>query len=233
VKTLFAVSSVRDLLAIFSLASSTTTMASSSGDVPRLTKEGRPDCGGGTMGMFDHVVVLDETLSCPHGHRVEGFQTKSFAEAAMDTYLLDGSHVFLVSRNSLGGSEDDETGHWSLEGSEAVYQRRHAVETVVPPGEVFFYTSCDGCAPVLVRCDHPRIWGDLIEERQLWVEFRATFDAEGRHIERTSGTRDDLMTELRENGLRVMRDDEPLAVAHREIRSARDAMPSRRGRSGR
>lgn len=91
------------------------------------------------MGMFDTVVVLNESLRCPHGHRVEGFQTKSFADPAMDTYL--------------------------------------------------------------------------IEERQLWVEFRAAFDPTGqRHIERTSGTRDDLVTELRKDGLRAMRDDEPLAI---------------------
>jgi hypothetical protein len=29
------------------------------------------------MSLFDHVVVLDETLHCPHGHPVDGFQTKS------------------------------------------------------------------------------------------------------------------------------------------------------------
>jgi hypothetical protein len=35
------------------------------------------------MGMFDNVVVLDETLRCPHGHRLEGFQTKSFDNTSM------------------------------------------------------------------------------------------------------------------------------------------------------
>ena len=35
------------------------------------------------------------------------------------------------------------------------------------------------------------------------------------------------MTELREEGLRVMRDDEPLAIAHREIRAAREGCPTR------
>jgi hypothetical protein len=62
----------------------------------------------------------------------------------------------------------------------------------------------------------------------FWVEFRATFGTDySRRIERTSGTRDDLATELREDGLRVMRDDEPLAIAHREIRAARDTGPPR------
>lgn len=139
--------------------------------------------------------------------------------------------MYLVARSGLGDSNDAEAAHWLLEGDEAVFRRRHAVEAIVPPREIFFYTSCNECTPVLVRCDHPRMWGDLIEERQLWVEFRATFDPGGqRRIERTSGTRDDLVTELRQNGLRVMRDDEPLAIAHREIRAARDARPSHRSR---
>jgi hypothetical protein len=142
--------------------------------------------------------------------------------------LVEGPRVYRVVRSGLGDSNDTEAAHWLLEGNEAVFRRRHAVESIVPPREIYFYTSCDECTPVLVRCDHPRVWGDLIEERQLWVEFRATFDPDGlRHIERTSGTRDDLGTELREDGLRVMRDDEPLAIAHRETRAARDAMPPR------
>jgi hypothetical protein len=115
-----------------------------------------------------------------------------------------------------------------------VFERRHAAEAIVPPREILFYTSCGECTPVLIRSDHAHAWGDLLDERRLWVEFRATFDSNGvRHIERTSGTRDDLMTELREDGLRVMRDDEPLAVAHREIRAARNATPARRGRGRR
>lgn len=186
------------------------------------------------MSMFDNVVVLDETLRCPHGHHVEGFQSKSFADPSMDTYLVQGPHVYLVARGRLGGFDDTVAEHWHLEHREAVFQRRHAAEPIVPPSEILFYTSCDECSPVLVRCDHRRVWGDLVDERQLWVEFRATFGPDGlRHIERTSGTRDDLMTELRDEGLRVMRDDEPLAVAHREIRAARDAMPSRRSRTRR
>ncbi len=185
------------------------------------------------MGMFDNVVVLDEALCCPHGHRVGGFQTKSFVEASMDTYLVEGSHVYRVTRGWFGA--DEKSGeHWLLEGKEAVFQRRHAVEPVVPLGEILFYTSCAECPPVLVRCDHARMWGDLVDERRLWVEFRATFSVDGsRQIELTSGTRDDLVTELREEGLRVIRDDEPLAIAHRELRASRDATPPRRSRARR
>jgi hypothetical protein len=186
------------------------------------------------MGMFDTVVVLDETLRCPHGHRLEGFQTKSFPDPSMDTYLIEGPRVYVVARRGPGDSDDAAAAQWMLEGNEAVFRRRHAVEPIVPPREIIFYTSCAACTPVLVRGDHARMWGDLLDERQLWVEFRATFGPDGpRHIERTSGTRDDLMTELREEGLRVMRDDEPLAIANREIRAAREAMPPRRSRTRR
>jgi hypothetical protein len=186
------------------------------------------------MGMFDTVVVLDETLHCPHGHRVEGFQTKSFADPSMETYLVEGPRVYRVARKWLGDSDDAAAAQWLLEGNEAVFRRRHALDPIAAPRDIVFYTSCDECMPVLVRCDRARTWGDLIDERQLWVEFRASFGPDGlRRIERTSGTRDDLVTELREEGLRVMRDDEPLAIAHREIRAAREAMPSRRGRTRR
>jgi hypothetical protein len=39
--------------------------------------------------MYDHVVVLDEELRCPNNHRVDDFQTKSFDEPSLDTYLFD------------------------------------------------------------------------------------------------------------------------------------------------
>lgn len=175
------------------------------------------------MGMFDHIVVLDETLQCPHGHTVSEFQTKSFDDPAMTTYLVEGPRVYRVARERIADAAEGSREHWRLETGEAVFQRRHAIEPVSPPGEIVFYTSCSECPPVLIRHDHPHAWGDLVGERQLWVEFRVTFDGGERRIERTSGTREDLVAEIREEGVRVLRDDEPLAIAHREIRAARDA----------
>jgi len=173
------------------------------------------------MGMYDDVVVLDESLRCPDGHALGPFQTKSFDNPTMATYLIVGPHVHMVTRAEVDEPDGSTTAHWRLEGSTAVYQRRHAVSRVVPPGELVFYTTCNECEPVLVRTDQ-HAWGDLVSERRLWVEFRATFVADqSRRIERTSGTRSELIAELREDGLRVMRDDEPLAIAHREIRAAR------------
>lgn len=180
------------------------------------------------MGLFDTVVVLDEVLHCPHGHRVSDFQTKSFEDASMDVYLFDGPRVHRVARGPYAENDDGVAEHWRLHGDAAVFQRRHAVELVVPPPAVLFYTSCEACTPVLIRRDRPHAWGDLVDERRLWVEFRAVF-GDTRRIERTSGTRDDLAAELRNDGLRVLREDEPLAIAHAEIRAAREG-PPRRGR---
>lgn len=179
--------------------------------------------------MFDHVVVLDEVLRCPHGHRVGTFQTKSFSDPAMGTYLLEGSRVHRVIQGRFSEEDDAVADRWVLDGTDAVFQRRHALETIVPPTEIHFYATCGECTPVLIRSDRARAWGDLVDERQLWVEFLATFGLDGqRQIDRTSGTRDDLMAELRRDGLRVMRDDEPLAMAHHEIRAARGVSPFRR-----
>ena len=178
------------------------------------------------MGMFDYVVVLDEILSCPHGHRVDGFQTKSFPDPAMDVYLLEGPRLFRVARALTDSEEVSE--NWRLRETEAVFERRHPLESVTPPAEIVFYTHCSACVPVLVRTDRA-FMGDLVQEHTLWVEFRVGFRPGMRQIERVSGTRADLMSELREHGLRVLRDDEPLAVAHREILVARQT-PQRYGR---
>jgi hypothetical protein len=179
--------------------------------------------------MFDYVVVLDESLRCPEGHQLDGFQSKSCDHPAMETYLLSGPCVYLVARRGLGEGDDNPAAHWRLDGTNAVYTRQHAVSPITVPNELVFYTTCDTCAPVLVRSDHARTLGDLLAERRLWVEFRATFGAGSpRRIDRTSGTRTDLIAELRAEGLRVLGDDEPLAIAHLEIRAARDARPPRR-----
>ena len=149
------------------------------------------------MGMYDYVVVIDESLRCPNGHHLDNFQTKSFENPSMATYLITGPDVHRVARTGLDDGDDNQAALWRLDGKDAVYQRRHAVSSVVPPSEVVFYTTCHECPPVLVRSDHPHAWGDLVNERPLWVEFRATFDAgQSRRIERTSGTRRDLIAEV-------------------------------------
>jgi hypothetical protein len=51
-------------------------------------------------------------------------------------------------------------------------------------------------------------------------------------VERVSGDRGALVEELRRAGLRVLSDDDPLAIAHREIKRAREEAGGR-GRASR
>jgi hypothetical protein len=172
------------------------------------------------MGMYDSVVFLDQQLTCPAGHPVGDFQTKSFPDPSMSTYLVQGGRVFLAERGPWG--EEDERSAWRISGGEAIYERRHSLKSVSPPSEVFVYSHCAECEPVLVRTDHPRPWGDIVDERRLSMDVRLTFrEGEPMRVERVSGDRGALVEELRGAGLRVLSDDDPLAIAHREIKRAR------------
>jgi hypothetical protein len=118
--------------------------------------------------------------------------------------------------------DEDERSAWRISGSEAIHERRYSMKPVSPPSEVLIYSHCPECEPVLVRVDPARAWGDIVEERRLSVDFRLTFrGGEPAKVERVSGDRGALVEELRRAGLRVLSDDDPLAIAHREIKRAR------------
>lgn len=172
------------------------------------------------MGMFDTVIFLDGPLHCPAGHPLGELQTKSFPDPSMSTYLVEGGRLARAVRGPWGDGE--EASSWRISGGEAVHQTRYRLEQVVPPPEVLLYAQCAACAPVLVRADAARSWGDIVAEHRLSVDFRLRFrEGEPPEIERVTGGRDELMEELRDSGLRVLRDDDPLAMAHREIQRAR------------
>jgi hypothetical protein len=172
------------------------------------------------MGMYDTIVVLDEPLSCPAGHPLGFFQTKSFPDPSMSTYLIDRGRVFRAVRHSWG-DEEDEQATWRISGDEAIHETRYRLEVVSPP-EVQVYSYCRTCKPVLVRVDRPRSWGDIVQEHWLPVDFSLHFPrGEPMRVKRVSGDRKVLMEELRRSGLRVLEDDDPLAIAHREIQRAR------------
>ena len=65
--------------------------------------------------MFDNVVMLDETLRCSHGHRLSGFQTKSFDDPSADVYLFDGPRVYRVVPSRYTDLDEIATDHWRLE----------------------------------------------------------------------------------------------------------------------
>ena len=172
------------------------------------------------MGMFDIVVFLDQQPRCPAGHPLGGFQTKSFPDPSMSTYLVEGGGVARGERGPWG--DEDERSAWRISGGEAIHETRYRLEPVAPPREVQVYTHCPDCEPVLVRVDSARSWGDIVAEHRLSVDFRLTFrEGEPVIIERVSGDRGALVEELRRTGLRVLADDDPLALAHREIKRAR------------
>ena len=175
------------------------------------------------MGMFDNVVILDEPLACPAGHPLGGLQTKSFCDPSMSTFLISGDRVVRAAgRSWRDESDEDERSAWRITGDEAVHETRYRLERVSPPADVCVYSHCARCEPVLVRVDRASTWGDIVQEHRVFVEFSLQFsDGEPMRVERVTGGREELMEDLRRAGLRVLEDDDPLAVAHREIQRAR------------
>jgi len=175
------------------------------------------------MGMYDNVVMLDEPLACPSGHPLGGLQTKSFCDPSMSTFLIRGDRVVRAAgRSWRDEGDEDERSAWRIAGDEAVHETWYRLEPVAPPAEVCVYSHCAHCEPVLVRTDRASMWGDIVQEHRLFVEFSLQFpEGEPMRVKRVTGGREDLMEELRRAGLHVLEDDDPLAVAHREIQRAR------------
>jgi hypothetical protein len=175
------------------------------------------------MGMFDTVVFLDGAASvcCAEGHPIRSLQTKDLDEPSMNTYLVQGGRLYLA-RSGEPRSWADEASGWRVEGRRAVREHRFELLEVQAPRIIRVYGHCDECEPLLVRSDRASFLGDFVTEHQLFVDFRLSFRrGEPLQIERESGARDDLGRELRARGLYVLGDDEPLAVAHREVKRLR------------
>lgn len=91
------------------------------------------------------------------------------------------------------------------------------------PRSVRVYTHCRECDPVLVRTDAVTFSHDIASEHVLFVDFILHFrSGEPVQVDRTTGTREDMKADLVARGLVVLMDDEPLAIAHRQIRKARE-----------
>lgn len=184
------------------------------------------------MGMFDTIFVLDErTLVCPEGHALRSFQTKDLEKPSMRTYLLQGDNLYLASPEPR--ADEDDVALWHIEGTRAWQVREHQLREVLPPRSVLIYTTCGWCEPVLVRSDIPDVWGDIVREHGVFVDFRLTFRvSEPISIERESGSREQLQNELRARGVFVLLDDDPLAVAHKTLKLARRHLSSPEVRGG-
>jgi hypothetical protein len=170
------------------------------------------------VGLSDDILVLDDSACCPAGHRVARLQTKDL-EPSMSTYLLTrGALVHAV-------PEDRERSDgWRLEDGVAVREERYRTEVVSGPRTVRAYGHCDRCAPILIRTDGRGLFG-LVDEREPVVDFDVVLrPGEPAQLVRTSGTRDEQVKDMLARGLFVLREDEPLAIAHREATGARDRL---------
>lgn len=193
------------------------------------------------MGLYDSVLFVDriDEVSCPRGHVVHWFQTKDMPEPAMSTYLVHRGRLYLAeAADDAWGAPSDATDHGAddaassrVEPGVAAREHRYALREIHGPLTLRLYGSCKLCDPVLVRRAEPGFLGDLVIEHGVFVDLRLTLQpGEPLAIERTSGTRDDLKADLRARGSYVIEDDEPLAVAHRELKSARQRGRSREAR---
>lgn len=179
--------------------------------------------------MFDTVVILDGAASacCAHGHRIRSLQTKDLDDPSMATYLLNDGRLYAAISIERGWRTDDASG-WRVDSGRAVREHRYELREVEAPRSVLIYGHCDECEPLLIRSDRGSFLGDFVTEHKLFVDFKLTFRrGEPVRIERMSGTRDDFGDELRARGLYVLRDDEPLAMAHREIKRLRGQVAER------
>jgi hypothetical protein len=182
------------------------------------------------MGLYDTVLLLDEAAAaCSDGHPLRSFQTKDFDSPSMNTYVVHGGRLYLASPGRCWSDEDD-SGRWRIEGDEAVREDRYALKQVVDRRAIRVYSQCDECEPILVRTDARGLFGDLVHEHALLVDFRLTFrPGEPVSVERLTGTREDMRADLRARGLYVLADEEPLAIAHREVKRAQESLARLRG----
>ena len=75
---------------------------------------------------------------------------------------------------------------------------------------------------MLVRNESPQIWSDVVVEHSLVADFKLTFrQGEPLQIERLSGSRQALETELAARGLLVLTTGDALGDAHRELKRVR------------
>lgn len=176
------------------------------------------------MGMFDSVFIVDAPgLSCAQGHLLRAFQTKDLAQPSMSTYLLCQGRLYLASAEP--GADDEDARGWRVEGERAIHERRYHLREARPERALRIYTTCPACEPVLVRSSAPDLWGDIVREHGIFVDFLLTFRAgEPLQIQRESGSREQLERELRARGVFVLEATDPLAVAHRTLKRAREQL---------
>ncbi len=161
------------------------------------------------MGMYDTILFHgDDALRCPAGHALHDLQTKDL-ECAMAEYVVHRARLYRPGRTS------DETVQLAEDGKLILSAQRTA-DPVALTAEVTAYAFCDHCRPVLFLRDDTSPWGDYVQERRPWCEWRLVFVAgalERRDAIRVE-TREVLAEQLRKEGLEVLDDSDRLARLH-------------------
>jgi hypothetical protein len=169
------------------------------------------------MGMYDMIEFSgDDALRCPDGHPLRDLQTKDL-ECELATYVVHGARLYRV------GPTSEETTQARADGRLILSTQRIA-DPLALNAEVTAYTFCDHCRPVLYLRDGQSVWGDYVQERRPWCEWRFIFVAgalERRETVRVE-TRAIVAEQLRKEGLEVLDDNDRLARLHFNRLESRD-----------
>jgi len=161
------------------------------------------------MGMYDTIRFYgDDALLCPAGHALHDLQTKDL-ECAMAEYVVHRARLYRA------GTRSNETAQLR-EGGRLILSTQRTADPVALTTEVTAYTFCDHCRPVLYLRDDQSPWGDYVQERRPWCEWRLVFVAgalERRDAVRVD-TREVVAEQLRKEGLEVLDDNDRLARLH-------------------
>jgi hypothetical protein len=161
------------------------------------------------MGMYDTIRFHgDHGPHCPAGHALHDLQTKDL-DCAMAEYVVHRARLYRA------GARSNETAQLR-EGGRLILVRERAADPVALTTEVGAYTFCDHCPPVLYLRDDKSPWGDYVQERRPWCEWRLVFVAgalERRDAVRVE-TREMVAEQLQREGLEVLDDNDRLARLH-------------------
>ncbi len=171
------------------------------------------------MGMFDDVIFLDPTGSrdiptCPAGHTVKDLQTKDF-DCSMSQYYIRSGFLYKSDRDAERNEE------FQLIDSTLVVKNAVRAPREDYTGEVFAYSSCGVCRPILFLSNRDSVsvnWGDAVLERFPRQGFRIKFE-HGKLIEIKSEcqTREDVREILIKDDLvrdLLLEDTDRVAIRH-------------------
>lgn len=161
------------------------------------------------MGLYNDVKFRgggDLLVRCTAGHVLRDLQSKEIESPSAEFVIYDGR---------LYGDVVHEPETEALVEGAIVRMQRSRLRPKSYTGSARVYAHCFGCMVLY----HDRLMGlgDEVAEREPWVEVVLLFE-EGRLVEIVPyciETRDDVREALASRGLRLLGDDEPLAILHR------------------